>query len=107
MSSSDLHELLASGRNPLLLRPPIGSSTGRQGATGLYQRDASNENLGGNDSKTSRVSIFQSLIKKWEEQRNGTNYDPTDILTEMAEILEKVSLKNQVMFWVIAYLRHS
>lgn len=91
MSSSDLHDLLASGQNPLLLRPPIGSSTGRQGATGLYQRDPSNENTGGNDGKSSSVSTFQALIKKWEEQRNGPNYDPTDLLTEMADILEKVS----------------
>ena len=43
MSSSDLHDLLASGQAPLLLRRPPGSSTGRYNASGQYQRDANND----------------------------------------------------------------
>ena len=91
MSSSDLHDLLASGSTPLLLRPPPGSNTGRQSTSGPYQRDPSNENSTGNDGKACTVATFQALIKKWEEQRSGANYDPTDLLNEMADILEKVS----------------
>ena len=90
MSSSDLHDLLASGQTPLLLRPPPGSNIGRQGTSGLYQRDLSNENSAGNDGKASTVTTFQALIKKWEEERSSTGYNPTDLLTEMADILEKV-----------------
>ena len=41
----------------------------------------------------SSVTTFQSLIKKWEEQKNNSSYDPTDCLNEMAEILEKVRLR--------------
>ena len=90
MSSSDLHDLLASGQAPLLLRRPPGSSTGRSNASGQYQRDANNDNSGEKDGKPSSVATFQSLIKKWEEQRSASNYDPTVPLNEMAEILEKV-----------------
>ena len=47
MSSSDLHDLLASGQAPLLMRPPThGTHSGRINALG----DASNENSGGNDT---------------------------------------------------------
>ena len=88
MSSSDLHNLLASGQAPLLLRPPThGSNTGRINAFG----DMNNENSGGNDTKSSSVTTFQGLIKKWEEQKNNNSYDPTDCLNEMADILERVS----------------
>ena len=87
MSSSDLHDLLASGQAPLLMRPPThGTHSGRINALG----DGSNENSGGNDTKSSSVSTFQSLIKKWEEQKSSNSYDPTDCLNEMADILEKV-----------------
>ena len=90
MSSSDLHDLLASGQAPLLLRPPR-NATGSNSSS-RYQRDANNEHTGANDGKASSVSTFQSLSKKWEEQKNGSTYDPTDFLNEMADILEKVSL---------------
>ena len=94
MSSSDLHELLASGQGHLLLGPPQGTNTGRPNTSGLYQRDSNNENSSGNETKASSVATFQSLIKKWEEQKSGSNYDPTDFLNEMAEILEKVIIVN-------------
>ena len=87
MSSSNLHDLLASGQAPLLLRPPThGTNNVRINAFG----DINNENSVGNETKSSSVSTFQSLIKKWEEQKNNSNYDPTDCLNEMADILEKV-----------------
>ena len=94
MSSSDLHELLASGQANLLLGPPQGTNTGRPSISGMYQRDSNNEISGGNDAKSSSVATFQALIKKWEEQKSGSNYDPTEFLNEMAEILEKVLFLN-------------
>jgi hypothetical protein len=94
MSSSDLHELLASGQGQLLLGPPQGTIPGRPSTSGLYQRDSKSEISGGNDAKPSSVSTFQSLIKKWEEEKSGSNYDPTEFLNEMAGILEKVIIAN-------------
>lgn len=94
MSSSDLHELLASGQAHLLLGPPQGTTTGRPSNSGLYQRDSNSLTSGANDAKPSSVATFQSLIKKWEEEKNGSNYDPTETLNEMAEILEKVIIAN-------------
>ena len=92
MSSSDLHDLLASGQAPLLLRAATGTNSGRSNSSALYQRDLNLENNGGNDAKASSVATFQSLIKKWEEQRSTSGYDPTDFLNEMADILEKVCI---------------
>ena len=94
MSSSDLHELLASGQAQLLLGPPQGTTTGRPSNSGLYQRDSNSEISGTNDAKPSSVVTFQSLIKKWEEEKSGSSYDPTETLIEMAEILEKVFIAN-------------
>lgn len=38
---------------------------------------------------------FQQLVKRWDEGKNDPNhFDPTEVLTEMANILEKV-LENQ------------
>ena len=90
MSASDLHDLLASGQIPLL--PRHGSNTGGQNTSGTYQRDSSDEHSSNIDGKAATVASFQALIKKWEELRIGSAFDPTDLLSEMAGILEKVSI---------------
>ena len=87
MSSSNLHDLLASRQNPLL-RPTTGSSIGRLGPSGVLGETTLDN--AANDSK-STVSNFQALIKKWEDQRSTANWDATDLLNEMADILERVS----------------
>ena len=102
MSSSDLHELLASGQGHMLLGTPQGIITGRPSNSGSYQRDSNSEIPGGNDAKPSSVSTFQSLIKKWEEEKSGSNYDPTEFLIEMAEILEKVNMLIHLLISMIS-----
>lgn len=43
------------------------------------------------DEGPNYLQQFQQLIKKWDEFKNDpAHYDPTDTLTEMAGILEKV-----------------
>ena len=73
MSNPNSQNLLGDGQVPLHVR-----------------FDIKKESPGLTEGKSTSVQNFQSLIKSWEEQRNVANFDPTDILEEMADLLEKV-----------------
>ena len=43
------------------------------------------------DGEQNYQKQFQELVKKWDESKNDpAHFDATEILTEMADILEKV-----------------
>ena len=47
--------------------------------------------LQGPGDDSNQLQQFQKLIKTWEENKNDpAHFDPTEILCEMADILEKV-----------------
>ena len=52
----------------------------------------------GSNLAESSVAKFNGLIKKWEDQKATTSlasFDPTEILKEIADILEKVRFYRQ------------
>ena len=58
----------------------------------------------GEDGQPSSVSLFNQLIKKWEDLKRETSlasFDPTDILNQMADLLEKVSFIKRVLTYTI------
>ena len=45
------------------------------------------------NEEPSMLQQFQQFIKRWDEaKQDPTRVDPTDILTDMANILEKVNV---------------
>ena len=48
----------------------------------------------GSNEDPTLLQQFQQVIKKWEETKNETNYDPTTTMRDMADILEKVSFNS-------------
>lgn len=50
-----------------------------------------NTNQGPAEEEDNSLAPFQALIRKWDEERTNQQYDPTETLNQMSEILEKVS----------------
>ena len=50
----------------------------------------------GSNEDPTLLQQFQQVIKKWEETKTDTNYDPTNAMRDMADILERVRSRQQL-----------
>lgn len=67
---------------------------GPAGAGGAPASAGAASSSGGSGAASVNVQNFQQLLKKWDEGKANTPvYDPTEVLSEMADILEKVKLE--------------
>ncbi len=57
----------------------------------LLARHVGSERVGASGQHPS-YGRFQTAIKKWDDTRTNAGFDPTDVMEDMADILEKVSL---------------
>lgn len=70
---------------------PYGRRAGRSGGGGMLPSSLANfVAKGQSNANMENVNRFAAILRTYDEQKTQPGFDPTKILTELSEIIEKV-----------------